>query len=283
MSRRIQSRRRHGFSSRHAADIAPKLWLPKLWLMTDDLLLFVAIGFAAQLVDGALGMAYGLSATTVLLSMGVPPATASASIHAAEVFTTGASGLAHWRFGNIDVALFRRLVLAGALGGAVGAFILANAPNEVIRPVVNAYLLLMGGVILYKALQKRHKRTGQPQHVAPLGLAGGFLDAIGGGGWGPLVTSTLIGKGVEPRLAIGSSNAAEFFIASVVSATFVFTIGLDLWPVIVGLILGGVLAAPFAAYAVRRLPDKMLMILVAAVIMVLSLRGLVQVLSAMGM
>jgi hypothetical protein len=246
--------------------------------MIDELLLFIAVGFAAQLVDGAIGMAYGLTATTVLLSFGVAPAVASASIHAAEVFTTAASGAAHWRFGNIDRALFRRLVLPGMIGGAAGAFLLASAPSEIIRPLVSVYLLLMGIVILWKALRKAAASDEPPRHVGLLGLVGGFLDAVGGGGWGPIVASTLVGRGATPRMAIGSTNAAEFFVTATVSATFFATIGLELWPIIAGLILGGVLAAPFAAYVTQWLPDRPLMILVGAVIFLLSLRGLLQAL-----
>ncbi len=242
--------------------------------MIEDLLLFIAVGFAAQIVDGAIGMAYGLSATSVLLSLGIPPATASASIHVAEMFTAAASGLSHWRFGNVDGPTFRRLAAAGAVGGAAGAYVLANAPTAVIRPIVAAYLLTMGAVILWKAVRRAAPAAGPIRRVPALGLLGGFLDAIGGGGWGPLVTGTLIGRGMRARIAIGSSNAAEFFVATVISATFVATIGISLWPIIAGLVLGGVLAAPFAAYAVRRLPDRPLMILVGLVIMLLSLRGL---------
>ncbi|HET6520599.1 MAG TPA: sulfite exporter TauE/SafE family protein [Geminicoccaceae bacterium] len=244
-----------------------------------DFLLFVAVGFAAQIVDGAIGMAYGLTATTVLLSIGVLPAAASASVHAAEVFTTGASGLSHWHFRNVDFALLRRLVLPGMAGGVCGVYVLTSVPGETIRPVVSAYLLAMGGVILWKALRQVPASGDPPRRVAALGLAGGFLDAVGGGGWGPLVTSTLVGQGTAPRYAIGSTNLAEFFVALTVSATFVATIGLELWPIIAGLVVGGVLAAPFAAYATQRLPDRPLMILVAVVIILLSLRGLVQAVS----
>jgi hypothetical protein len=248
--------------------------------MTSDLLLFVAVGFAAQLVDGAIGMAYGLTSTTVLLSLGLSPATASASVHAAEVFTTGASGFAHWRLGNVDVALFRRLAIPGVVGGALGAYLLTEIPGDTVRPFVSIYLAIIAGVVLWKALRRRPADPKPPRYVSLLGFSGGFLDAVGGGGWGPLVASTLVGSGTKTRFAIGSTNAAEFLVTTTVSATFVFTIGLELWPVIAGLILGGVLAAPFAAYVTRALPDRPLMILVAIVIMVLSLRGLLQSLAA---
>lgn len=242
--------------------------------MTNDLLLFIAIGFAAQIVDGAIGMAYGIMSTTLLMSMGVAPATASASVHAAEVFTTAASGTAHWRMGNVDRKLVARLAVPGMLGGAAGAYILASVPGERIRPVVSAYLLVMGSIILWRAIRKHRSEAKVPRQVEVLGLAGGFLDAIGGGGWGAMVTTTLIGWGVTPRFAIGSANLAEFFVTAIVTATFVATIGISLWPVIAGLVIGGVIAAPFAAYATKHLPDGPVMMLVGGVVIVLSLRGL---------
>jgi len=247
--------------------------------MIDDFVLFVTVGFAAQLVDGAIGMAYGVSATTVLLSFGFPPATASASVHAAEVFTTGASGFAHWRFGNVDSRLFARLAVPGMIGGALGAFVLTELPGEKIRPIVSVYLLLIGAFIFWKAIRGAVALGAPPRRVAPLGLFGGFFDAIGGGGWGPIVTSTLLGRGTTPRYAIGSVSLAEFFVTSTVSVTFLATIGLELWPIIAGLIVGGVLAAPLAAYVTKKLPDRPLMLLVATVIVLLSLRQLIQTLT----
>lgn len=242
--------------------------------MMEDVLVFVAVGFAAQMVDGALGMAYGVTASTVLLGLGVAPATASASVHVAEVVTCGVSGLAHWRCGNIDRGLFVRLAPAGMVGGAVGALVLAHVPAETILPVVSAYLLAMGVVILVKALRPRRPRPPRLDWVPALGAGGGFLDAVGGGGWGPVVASTLLGNGTAPRFAIGSVNAAEFLVATTVAVTFLGTIGIALWPVITGLVVGGALAAPLAAYAVGRVPDRPLMILVAVVVMLLSLRNL---------
>lgn len=247
--------------------------------MWDDLLLFVAVGFAAQMVDGAIGMAYGVISSSVLLSLGVPPATTSACVHAAETFTTAASGASHWRFGNVDRKLLLRLALPGMVGGAIGAYLLTNLPGEKIKPFISAYLLLIGLLIVWKALSQRVSEGTQPSRVAPLGFIGGLLDSIGGGGWGPIVTSSLIGQGTTPRYAIGSVNLAEFFVTFTISATFVATIGLELWPIIAGLIIGGVVAAPFAAYATKMLPDKVLMIIVGCVVAILSLRNIVSVLS----
>jgi uncharacterized membrane protein YfcA len=244
--------------------------------MVGDFVLFVAVGFAAQLVDGAIGMAYGLSGTTVMLSFGIPPATASASIHAAEVFTTGISGFSHWRFGNVDWSFVWRLVLPGMVGGAIGAYLLTTIPGDTVAPFMNGYLLVMGAWILWKALRQRSTVSEPPRWIALLGFGGGFLDAIGGGGWGPMVTSTLLGHGTSPRFTIGSVNFTEFFVTATISATFLSTIGLELWPIIAGLILGGALAAPIAAYATYKIPDQPLMILVGSVIALLSIRGLIQ-------
>jgi uncharacterized membrane protein YfcA len=247
----------------------------------EDVLLFAVVGLAAQVIDGALGMAYGVIATTVLLSLGVAPPIASASVHAAEMFTAGASGLAHWRLGNTDRRLVLRLAAAGVLGGAAGAYLLTLMPGSLIRPLVSSYLLLLGVLILWRAMRLKQENTAvasvaRPSYLLPLGLVGGFLDAAGGGGWGSIVTSTLVSRGVTPRIAIGSANLAEFFVTSVVTATFVLTIGLELWPMIAGLVLGGVLAAPFAALVARSVPDRLLMALVGAVIVLLSVRGLLQ-------
>lgn len=243
--------------------------------MWEDIILFTAVGFAAQLIDGALGMAYGLSATTVLLSLGTAPAMASASVHAAEVFTTAASGFSHWRLGNVDPKLVVRLAVPGMIGGAIGAYLLANLPGESIRPAIAVYLFGMGVLIFWRAV-RRPNQSEAPRHVIPLGLFGGFIDAVGGGGWGPLVASTLVGRGAVPRLAIGSVNLAEFFVTLTVSGTFLATVGLELMPIIAGLVLGGVVAAPFAALATRHIPDRPLMLLVGAVIVLLSLRELVR-------
>ena len=244
--------------------------------MWDEILFYIAVGFAAQMVDGAIGMAYGVTATSVLLSAGVTPAVASACVHSAETFTTGASGLAHWRLGNVDRRLMVRLMVPGMIGGSIGAYVLASFPGELLRPWVSAYLLVIGLVILYKALRPSVSANLKPAGVVPLGFFGGLLDAIGGGGWGPLVTSTLLGNGATPRIVIGSVNAAEFFVTLVISATFVATIGLSLWPIVIGLVIGGVIAAPFAAITTKHLPDRVLMVIVGVVVVLLSLRTILK-------
>ena len=247
--------------------------------MWDDILLYVIIGFVAQMIDGAIGMAYGVTASSVLLSLGIPPATASACVHAAETFTTGASGIAHWRFGNVDRKLLVRLAIPGMIGGAIGAYALTELPGEALKPFISAYLLLLGVFIVWKALAVRPLEAPQPRAVAPLGFFGGVVDAIGGGGWGPIVTSTLLGQGTPPRYAIGSVNMAEFFVTLTISTTFFLTVGLSLWPIIAGLIIGGVIAAPFAAVATKHIPDQVLMLLVGCVVVLLSLRTIVMVLA----
>ena len=243
--------------------------------MWEDLILFIAIGFAAQIVDGAVGMAYGLTASSVLLSTGVPPAVTSASVHAAEVFTTGISGASHWKVGNVRWNLVWRLALPGMAGGAIGAYVLTQIPVDIIKPAISVYLVIMGGWILWQALRPRVPADAPPRLVPVIGLGGGFVDAIGGGGWGPVVTTTLLGQGTKARYTIGSVNAAEFFVTLTISITFMGTIGLDLWPIILGLIIGGALAAPLAALLAKHLPDRALMLLVGAVIILLSVRTIV--------
>jgi uncharacterized protein len=245
----------------------------------DDIIFFIIVGFVAQMIDGSIGMAYGVTTSSVLLSAGIAPATASACVHAAETFTTGASGLAHWKLGNVDRALLFRLAVPGMIGGAIGAFALSELPGEQLRPFISAYLLILGLVIVRKALISKPVEGATPKAVAPLGFFGGLLDAMGGGGWGPIVTSSLLGQGTQPRYAIGTVNLAEFFVAFVISATFLFTIGLELWPIISGLIIGGVIAAPFAAYATKHIPDKVLMLMVGVVIVLLSLHTILKALA----
>ncbi|MFD1142569.1 sulfite exporter TauE/SafE family protein [Larkinella insperata] len=245
--------------------VVDELVHPTFWL-------FVLAGFVAQTIDGALGMAYGISSTSLLLSLGVSPAAASASVHIAEVFTTGASGLSHWKFGNVNKKLFKLLVLPGVAGAIIGAYILSSFDGDLIKPYISIYLVLMGVVIISKALRKK-KAKEKTRFVGPLALLGGFVDAVGGGGWGPVVTSSLIGQGRNPRYTIGSVNLAEFFIAASGASTFILMIGTGNWPVTLGLLLGGVLASPFAAYVCGKVNPKYLMIIVGIVIIGLSLRN----------
>jgi len=240
--------------------------------MKESIIPFIAVGFLAQMVDGCLGMAYGVSSTTFLLSLGLPPAAASAAVHTAEVFTTGVSGLSHLRFGNVDRQLIRRLLIPGVIGGILGAYVLTSIPGNVVKPVVAAYLLIMGVRILWKAIRRTGGKGGTVRHFAPLGVIGGFFDAIGGGGWGPIVTSTLVANGHHPRFTIGSVNLTEFFVTLAEAATFFTLIGLGHWRVIVGLVIGGVVAAPLAAFICRKLPTRALMIVIGALITVLSVR-----------
>lgn len=243
-------------------------------------LIFIGVGFLAQMIDGALGMAYGVSSNTFLLSVGIPPAVASACVHMAEVFTTGISGITHWKLGNVDKEAFKKLIIPGVLGGIAGAYLLTSIDGNVIKPWISAYLLVMGFVILWRALKKNGKEGRVISWITPLGLVGGFMDAIGGGGWGPVVTTTMMARGNNPRFSIGSVNSSEFFVTFAESVTFLLTLGglFQNWPIIVGLLIGGGLAAPLAAFATKRLPTKILMGLVGILIIALSLRTLIGVL-----
>ena len=244
----------------------------------NTILTYILVGFVAQLIDGALGMAYGVSSTTFLISVGVAPALASASVHISEMFTTAVSGLAHLKFGNVNHALFRKLVVPGVVGGALGAYMLTAVPGEIIKPLLSLYLLAMGVRILFKSFRVVHaSEIVVDGRLVPLAAIGGFSDAIGGGGWGPIVTTTLVAQGGTPRMVIGSVNLAEFFVTIAESLTFVLALGSALtqhWEIIVGLLSGGMLAAPLAAYVCQKLPTRALMGLVGTVIVLLSLRTL---------
>ncbi len=260
-----------------ASEQAAALWveIPTL-LNSSEFWLFVLVGFFAQVIDGALGMAYGVSSTSFLLSLGVPPAAASAGVHMAEVFTTGVSGISHWQLGNVNRKLFLSLIIPGVIGAVTGAFLLAEVVDgDTVKPYIAAYLLLMGIVIIRKAVRKVTP-TDNHGRVAPLALLGGFVDAIGGGGWGPVVNSTLISRGYDVRYSIGSVNTAEFFVALAGAGTFTFFMGLGNLPIIIGLVLGGVFAAPFAALLVKRIPARTLMIVVGLLVIALSLRTILK-------
>lgn len=238
--------------------------------MTSDIFFFIAVGFCAQIVDGALGMAFGVLSTTSLLAFGVPAANASAMTHVTEMFTTAASGLSHAYHRNVDWRLVARLAPAGMIGGAIGATLLANIDGKVIEPFVSAYLIAIGLLILYKAFRPQNSREVRDWAVPPVGFCGGLLDAIGGGGWGPVVTSTLIGRGHDLKRVIGSTNFTEFAVTLTISITFVVTLGWSELNSAIGLIIGGVIAAPFGAILVKRLPVRPLMVAVSMVIITTS-------------
>jgi uncharacterized membrane protein YfcA len=245
-----------------------------------DLLPFILVGFAAQLIDGALGMAFGVITSTLLVGvLGVPPKLASAKVHVVEIFTTGVSGLNHLWHGNIDPRIFFRLVIPGVIGGVLGAYVLSNVDAEAARPFVLAYLAAVGLWLLWRGLD--HKpQIKDPKIIAPLGLVGGFLDAAGGGGWGPIVTSNLLLQGAEPRKVIGSVNAAEFFLTTAISATFIWHLGIDQFGVaVVGLLIGGVMAAPFGAWAAKHIPAKVLLLMVGVVLTITSAYGIYRALT----
>lgn len=241
----------------------------------SGILIYILVGFVAQMIDGALGMAYGVSSTTFLLGLGVSPVVASASVHTAEIFTTAVSGLSHLKVGNVDKDLFKRLVIPGVIGGAVGAYVLSSVPGDAAKPFIAAYQAIMGVVILVKAVRYvvGEKKVGA--FLIPLGVVGGLFDAIGGGGWGPIVTSTLVARGGNPRHVIGSVNLAEFFVTTAEVVLFLTFAGLTHWQVIVGLLLGGVLAAPLAAIVCKKVPPRALMFVVGLLIFGLSIRTII--------
>lgn len=257
-------------------EVTPDLW-PALAATFG---LFLLVGFFAQLVDGAVGMAYGVISSSVLLAFGVPPAQASATIHAAECFTTGASGISHFVHRNIDWRLFWRLAPAGVIGGVAGAYVVTGFDPTTIRALVLAYLGILGVYMLFRAVRGLREEPPHLNHVVPTGLVGGFLDASGGGGWGPIVTSTLLGRGHAPRYVIGSVNSAEFVVTVAISITFLwafFTGRFELEgglatgaAALCGLILGGIIAAPMAGYVTKVAPGRWLLGAAAILVMALS-------------
>ena len=236
---------------------------------------FILIGFAAQLIDGALGMAFGVIMSTLLVGvLGVPPAQASAKTHIVEVFTTGISGISHLIHRNIDGPLFFRLLIPGMVGGILGAYVISNLDAAVVRPYVLTYLALIGLWLLWRGLDHQ-AHIKDPKIVAPLGLVGGFLDAAGGGGWGPVVTSNLLIQGAEPRKVIGTVNSVEFFLTLTISATFIWHLGVAEFSIaVVGLLIGGMAAAPLGAVLAKRVPAKTLLIFVGIVLTLTSSYGI---------
>lgn len=239
----------------------------------QQLLLYMLGGFIASLIDGACGMAYGVTSTTFLLSLGIPPAAASASVHASEVFNTGAAGLMHWKSGNVNLKLFKTLLIPGIIGAVTGATILSSLHgySHYIKPIVGCYTLFLGVLIIRKALNKTHSKT-KIKKIGWLAGFGGLLDAIGGGGWGPIVTTGLIAGGRNPRYTIGSSTLTKGCVAFTSAITFIVLIGLHHFQVILGLVLGGLIAAPIAVRISNKLPVKTLMLFVGVIVILVSLR-----------
>ena len=239
-----------------------------------SLLPFIAVGFAAQMVDGALGMAFGVISNTMLVGvLGVPPAAASQRVHLVECFTTATSGISHLLHGNIDKKLFFRLLVPGMAGGMIGAYLLSSIDASVMKPFVLIYLTAIGVWLLVRGLLYP-PRLKEAKFIAPLGLVGGFLDAAGGGGWGPVVTSNLLIQGADPRKVVGTVNSVEFFLTLTVSAAFIWHLGIaDVAGATLGLLIGGVAAAPIGAWAAKRIPAKPMLIMVGVVLIATSLFG----------
>jgi uncharacterized membrane protein YfcA len=260
-----------------------ELWMPAL-------IVLIVIGFLAQLVDGALGMAYGATSSTMLLAYGLAPATASASVHLAELGTTAVSGVSHWRFGNIDWRTVRRIGLPGAVGAFVGAVVLSSISAEVAKPWMAGVLLALGVYILarftlFGAPKRSGRRYVRGRYLAPLGLGAGFIDATGGGGWGPVATPTILATGkYEPRKVIGSVDTSEFLVALAASVGFLLSLGSQgiAFRYVAALLVGGVLAAPLAAWLVRHVTPTLLGASVGGLILITNSRTMFDAYSVAG-
>jgi len=237
----------------------------------SELLIFTGIGALAQLVDGALGMAYGVTSAGLLLGIGLPPAMASASVHYAETFTCGASGLSHWWAGNVQRRLFLLLAIPGVVGAVIGATALAHMPPIWIRYFLTPYLLAMGLFLLFRTTRRKDRRQDVPRGTGVLGFVAGVLDAAGGGGWSALTVTTMVARGQEPRMVIGSVHLAKCVVSLAASITFLLTIGESKLHVVLGLILGGVIAAPFGAWLVRRLPPRVTTLMAGLTVLALGI------------
>jgi len=247
-----------------------------------DILPFILIGFGAQMIDGALGMAYGVISSTLLLALGLPPSKASASVHAAETFTTGVSAISHIAHRNVDWRLFARLIIPGMIGGVAGAYLLSNIDGAIIKPIVQIYLTSIGIYLIWRGFHFPPQAR-DPKWVAPLGLAGGFMDATGGGGWGPVVTSNLLIQGSSPRHTIGTVNTVEFFLTLSISITFLLHLGWETFTTYtIGLLIGGVVAAPFGAMLARHVAPRVLFVAVGVILTLTSLFGVAKWLGYIG-
>lgn len=233
----------------------------------EDILLFIAIGFGANIVDGCIGMAYGSIIATFFMLTGVPLLQISAGIHFSEIFTTMASATAHLSIKNVDFKLLKKIVYSGAIGGILGALTLSYVNGDALKPFVSIYLILIGYKLIRKSIRPR-KRSKQPKKLPLLGLVGGFLDALCGGGWGPIVTGTLLTKSNRAKKTIGTVNCAEFFVTLSQSIVFFAVVGLSSLKIVFGLILGGVLAAPIAVYLIQKINPKILTLIIGLIIFI---------------
>jgi uncharacterized protein len=241
-----------------------------------DFVVYLLIGIFAQLVDGTLGMGYGATCTSFLLSFGVHPAISSMGVHVAEMFTTGASAISHYKFKNINKKLVLNLVVPGVTGSVIGAYLLADViDGNIVKPYIAAYMIVLAIIIVIKGLKKNIKKK-KTKRLGFLAAFGGFMDSVGGGGWGPIVTSTLMSRGRDPRYTIGSVNTAEFAVSFASGITFMLFGGISGWQVIVGLVVGGVIAAPISAYLVNKIPRKPITVFVGLLLIFISLRTLLQ-------
>lgn len=256
--------------------------LDSLLIHLENVWPYIAVGFGAQMIDGALGMAYGVISSTFLLALGVPPSAASAGVHAAETFTTAVSGISHIYHRNVDWRIFFRLVIPGVIGGVLGAYILSNIDGSVIKPYIQGYLALIGIWLLWRGCHFPPEQK-PPRYIEPLGLVGGFMDASGGGGWGPIVTSNLLVQGASPRHTIGTVNTVEFILTLSISITFLWHLG---WEVLTqataGLLIGGVIAAPFGALLAKRMKPQVLLLAVGVVLVATSAFGVAKALGFIG-
>ncbi len=242
----------------------------------EEIILFAVLGFFASIIDGCIGMAYGTILTSLFTLNGVPLLVTSASIHFSEIFTTLASGISHLTLKNVDLKLFKKIVLPGVLGAIIGALLLSFVNNQILKPIVASYLIGLGFYIIYKSIKKT-RQVHSFKRFKFLGLIGGFFDAVAGGGWGPIVTGTLISRGHIPHKTIGTVNLTEFFVTLAQSVVFFAMIGLMSINIVLGLIIGSVIAAPLAAFAVKKINPKVLIFLVGLVIIVCNLLTLIYV------
>lgn len=244
-------------------------------MYSATLILFILAGFIAQIIDGTIGMAYGISLNSMLLSYGLSPAVASYYVHTSEVFTSLASGISHLKFRNVDVRLLKKLVAPGVVGSIAGAYLLVSFPAGLASIVVSLYLAAVGVAIVVRSRKKTGARRDIYKYVPMIALPGGFLDAVGGGGWGPIVTSTLVAHGGNPRISIGTVNLSEFFVTISQTISFAIFLGMVDWHIMLFITVGGLIAAPLSAYLCSRLPSKMIMVLVGLAVIVVSVRNII--------